>query len=91
MEKKILVSIPLESGHIVITKIGAFEYQGAFVSIPLESGHIVIAAELKALLKEFFSFNPLRIGSYCNMLLRDLKEVAKATVSIPLESGHIVM
>ena len=34
-------------------------------------------------------FNPLRIGSYCNVVKLDVKKTG--TVSIPLESGHIVI
>ena len=36
------VSIPLESGHIVICLLYAIQQYRPQVSIPLESGHIVI-------------------------------------------------
>ena len=36
------VSIPLESGHIVILLISLHDIKYIIVSIPLESGHIVI-------------------------------------------------
>ena len=58
------------------------------VSIPLESGHIVIFSS-RFRRKSESSFNPLRIGSYCNILITS--DLAMVTVSIPLESGHIVI
>ena len=35
-------------------------------------------------------FNPLRIGSYCNFIVK-ADSMMSALVSIPLESGHIVI
>ena len=62
-----------------------------YVSIPLESGHIVIISG-KRTLSETISFNPLRIGSYCNVDSAYINELAElGLVSIPLESGHIVI
>ena len=61
-----MVSIPLKSGHIVISKWCRKIY-GVIVSIPLKSGHIVIEIDGVAV-KCRPGFNPLKIGSYCNIL-----------------------
>ena len=37
------------------------------------------------------SFNPLRIGSYCNRMKWSGQKEFAIFVSIPLESGHIVI
>ena len=37
------------------------------------------------------SFNPLRIGSYCNYEAYNAMDDFNMEVSIPLESGHIVI
>ena len=60
------------------------------VSIPLESGHIVIKIIAELTVKFKAGFNPLRIGSYCNLLFQ-VKVILLKLVSIPLESGHIVI
>ena len=37
------------------------------VSIPLESGHIVMIEIPERAVEDVVGFNPLRIGSYCNL------------------------
>ena len=64
MESAILVSIPLESGHVVMYVDNDNSNNNA-VSIPLESGHVVI--DISAKPKIYKCFNPLRIGSCCNI------------------------
>ena len=50
------VSIPLESGHIVIIYIWLKRFGQIQVSIPLESGHIVIANNAEKALDEGYAF-----------------------------------
>ena len=83
------VSIPLESGHIVI-KDDNYKKTRNRVSIPLESGHIVIYLKM-GIQMEVKRFNPLRIGSYCNCCRAYNEPPLGTKVSIPLESGHIVI
>ena len=64
-----MVSIPLESGHIVIQVLEINKVDFLLVSIPLESGHIVIKEEKMSERDFGEGFNPLRIGSYCNLTL----------------------
>ena len=81
------VSIPLKSGRIVICGNESWLYWFN-VSIPLKSGRIVIPTRcIKSL--EIKSFNPLKIGSYCNAI-RDNGDTI-GFVSIPLKSGRIVI
>ena len=43
-------------------------WKSKWVSIPLESGHIVMNIRWELVLRyRIISFNPLRIGSYCNI------------------------
>ena len=59
-----IVSIPLKSGHIVIS-LNNLSQNGDCVSIPLKSGHIVIQGMVHfGNAKD--GFNPLKIGAYCN-------------------------
>ena len=85
------VSIPLKSGHIVIDYFLYYRVNTQKVSIPLKSGHIVIIGFSRADFDEN-SFNPLKIGSYCNHINNVWKRTVRPfTVSIPLKSGHIVI
>ena len=68
------VSIPLESGHIVILKKVAEKATAKLVSIPLESGHIVMNVMIVNNGEKKHCFNPLRIGSYCNRYRNNVKK-----------------
>ena len=64
--KKIIVSIPLKSGHIVIENIWD-SGQGINDGFnPLKIGSYCNKIVRKAILMQNKSFNPLKIGSYCN-------------------------
>ena len=58
------------------------------VSIPLKSGHIVTRGESTRVSDT--SFNPLKVGSYCNEVMVFVGRNIEIKVSIPLKSGHIV-
>ena len=61
------VSIPLKSGHIVTYKFREELVRSYNVSIPLKSGHIVTDVFLYQC-NSWTSFNPLKVGSYCNKM-----------------------
>ena len=84
-----LVSIPLESGHIVIENILWRITSLGFN--PLRIGSYCNHARFEGRRVLAKCFNPLRIGSYCNKMAKATREQIESYVSIPLESGHIVI